>query len=277
VKAHRHAQLVLLLLTIASAHRPLSAQATPAGAAPARASVTGVATDRASHPIGDVEITLVEAQRTAITDAAGSYRIADVLPGTYTLSARRLGYDGVRARVELRAGATLAADIELKPLAQQLERVVVRTDSARTGLRHLIEARNVGGAALFFRETLDSARGTSVADLVSRKARGVHLIRYSRTGGLLVASTRGAMSISRKLPMADPTDMTSPRACYAQIFLDGIRIYDPGSDFAVPDLSKFDAASLEALEVYPGPATTPAEYGGTGAQCGTVALWTRAR
>jgi hypothetical protein len=267
-----------LLLAIMPAQHVASAQASPARAADTRGTIVGLATDRASHPITGVEITLEEAQRVGVTDASGEYRITGVPPGTYTLSARRMGYDRVRARVVLTAGATLAADLELAPLVRHLDGVTVKADSARLGIRGIIEARNGAGGALFFRATLDSARGTSVADLVSRKARGVKLIRYSRTGGLLVASTRGFSSIDRKLPMADPLDPTSPRACYAQVIIDGVHVYNPGDDTQpVPDLSKYDAASLEALEVYPGPATTPAEYGTTGAQCGTIALWTRAR
>ncbi len=45
----------------------------------------------------------------------------------------------------------------------------------------------------------------------------------------------------------------------------------------VPDLSKYDAGGLEAVEFYPGPATTPPEFSGDGAVCGTLLLWTRTR
>ena len=80
-----------------------------------------------------------------------------------------------------------------------------------------------------------------------------------------------------KVPRADPLDPTSPAACFCQVYLDGIRIYSPTGASPAPDLRQYDAGGLEAVEYYPGPATTPLEYGGDGAACGTLLLWTRAR
>jgi hypothetical protein len=266
-------QLSLILAIVAAP--ALQAQAI---LAPESGSIAGLAVTASSRPIADVEVTLVELQRAVHTDTSGAYRFANLPAGTYTIAARRMGYDGARARVVLQAGATLAVDIELAPIAQRLEGVTVRADSAHTGLRFRIEQRAIAGGALFFQETLDSARGTTVAMLLGTRARGAHLVKYGRTGALLVASSRGFSSISRKLPKADPSDATSPQGCFSQVYLDGVQLYSPGSDNQpVPDLGQFDAASLEAVEFYPGPATTPVEYGGTGAQCGTILLWSRVR
>jgi hypothetical protein len=80
-----------------------------------------------------------------------------------------------------------------------------------------------------------------------------------------------------KFPSADPFDASSPKGCFCQVYVDGIRVFVPNGNTAAPDLSQYDAGTLEAVEYYAGPATTPLEYGGDGAACGTLLLWTRAR
>jgi hypothetical protein len=62
------------------------------------------------------------------------------------------------------------------------------------------------------------------------------------------------------------------------VYLDGIWLGggDVGADGRqAPSLHLFDVASLEAVEVYPGPAEVPAEFSGTHSACGVIALWTR--
>ena len=249
-----------------------AAQATPS---PARAGVAGIATRDSTHPLEGVEVTLVEAHRSVLSDVSGSFRIMDVAPGSYTLVARKLGYESVRVTMTLDPGRIVMADLELAPSVQRLGGVVVREDSSRTAFRNALDLRHSLGGQLFLRATLDSARGTTVADLVARRGHGAHLVRYGRTGASLLASTRGNTSIDRPLPRADQSDPTSPQGCYLQVYVDGAKLYGSG-DFAVPDLGQYDAASLEAVEFFPGPATTPSEFGGTSAMCGTIAIWTKA-
>jgi hypothetical protein len=164
---------------------------------------------------------------------------------------RAIGYRPLDARVTLTAARALVADLEMQQVPPaKLSPVVVRADSAR---------------------------GTPVSDLLRQRASGAKIVEYPKTGAFLLPSKRGFTSISLKLPLADDSDKLSPAACYSQVYVDGVRIYAPRDPSPVPDLSRYDAASLEGLEYYPGPATTPPEYGGTGATCGTVVLWTRMR
>lgn len=44
---------------------------------------------------------------------------------------------------------------------------------------------------------------------------------------------------------------------------------------APPVIDQFSAVELDAIEVYRGASETPIEFGGRGAGCGTVLLWTR--
>ena len=62
------------------------------------------------------------------------------------------------------------------------------------------------------------------------------------------------------------------------VFVDGIRVIDGDRP---PSHNKLDNFVLPievgAVEVYAGAASLPAEFGGSGSQCGVVAIWTRSR
>ena len=67
----------------------------------------------------------------ASTDLDGSYRIAGIEPGTYTVVASLLGYAPARASVEVTAAAEARATLRLTPAALGLDGVVV--SATRTG------------------------------------------------------------------------------------------------------------------------------------------------
>jgi hypothetical protein len=229
-------------------------------------------------PIEGAVVTLLEARRSATSTSAGAYQILGVPPGNYALSVRKIGFDPINVRITLQAGQVIDADIELEPArVQRLEEVTVRADSTLHGPMLQIAARmryNAGGVFML-RAELDSARGRPVSDLLRKRARGAHMVNWSARGAILLATARGMASIVKN-PQAEPGNPSSPTACFCQVYLDGIRIYSPTGQSPAPDLSQYDAGTLEAVEYYPGPATTPLEYGGDGASCGTLLLWTRA-
>jgi hypothetical protein len=71
--------------------------------------------------------------------------------------------------------------------------------------------------------------------------------------------------------------------CYMQVILDGRTVYRafaPSSQDTArappPDLARdFDVSALESIEVYRSAAETPGEFGGAGAGCGTIVMWSR--
>ena len=56
------------------------------------------------------------------------------------------------------------------------------------------------------------------------------------------------------------------------LYLDGTRISD--RDDPIP-LDMIPTIDIEVVEIYDGPATTPAEFSGSTSQCGVIAIWTR--
>jgi outer membrane receptor for ferrienterochelin and colicins len=106
----------------------------PAIAGAQAGSITGRVTDATTgEPLSAVTVTatLTTGPRAGammapvITDDAGNYRVPNLDVGTYSVRARRIGYQ-VRelSRVEVAAGLATRADIVLTASAQQLEEVV---------------------------------------------------------------------------------------------------------------------------------------------------------
>ena len=232
-----------------------------------------------STPVDGAVVSLRENGRVVTTSATGAYALLDVAPGTYTLTVRKLGYAPLETQITLEPHRILEADLELDASAAQLlEGIAVRADSSRYGPVSAMAERmkyNAGGV-FFLRAELDSARDKPLSDVLAKRAHGGHLVMYPKRGAILIATTRAYGTITR-VPNADPSDPTSPKGCFCQVYIDGVLIYSPVGMSPAPDLGRFNTGTLEAMEFYPGPASTPAQYRGDGAQCGTLLLWTRAR
>jgi hypothetical protein len=113
---------------------------------------------------------------------------------------------------------------------------------------------------------------------------GLTLTYLPNGGGMAVqmsrAGTTSTCPIGARCGVpGDPFGRPDTR-CFAQVFLDGMRIYAPGQQSADSrgfSIDEFKVVHLQAIEVYKGPAATPAEFNMTGSSCGTVVLWTRDR
>ncbi len=105
----------------------------------------------------------------------------------------------------------------------------------------------------------------------------VHVLVVDGSG--YVASPRGMVASLDPTgqPAGDASDQQrgAHAACYAQVILDGVRVYQPEKDERLFDVNTISPTERQAVEFVPGPAETPAEYGGTGASCGTLVLWTK--
>lgn len=161
------------------------------------------------------------------------------------------------------AGDTVTRDFALAAAAVQLPTV----DAPRgVGVEGFQERQKVGFGKFFPDSLLRANEQMRLPEMLDRHAG----IGFGRVEGALAAISRRRSSHDGK-------------PCYMQVVVDGVIVYRsvaPGFEtFDVsktpPDLLMYDVASLAAVEVYRSAAETPIEFGGTGAQCGTVVLWTR--
>ncbi len=254
---------------------------TGAGAQGTTGTVSGVVTAIGStRPLAGVGVTLDDGVHTALTDSTGRFRFTGVSVGDHSLTARRIGFASVTAMIAVAAGGDLGVDVELEASrVQQLDEVKVTADSQRrfvgklAGMEH---RRSINAGGTFITEAeLDSAAGRSLPYVLARKLSGAQLTMNGRTGAMLLSSGRGRTS-GRQMPPADPYDPKSPRGCWAQVYLDGVRIYSiKHGGMPVPDLRDYRVETLSAIEYYAGEAQTPSEFAGEGATCGTIVIWTK--
>src|SRR5262245_250108 len=131
---------------------------------------------------------------TSVTDAAGYYRLLNLPPGTYAVSAELQGFStGRREGIGMRAGLTLTIDIDLK-IGNLAETVTVSGESPMIETNRPTSVINIEGELLraapitsrrLFSDALDMAPGIgsrNVDDGVGRRAyyfRGSHIYAHA--------------------------------------------------------------------------------------------------
>lgn len=209
------------------------------------------------RPLPSASMTLLDEDGARLaatqTDSAGSFLLSAARAGAFQLRAERLGYRTATApAMELGAGDTLRVEFRLSAEAVLLSPVVVTGQPRRlTGaLRDFHErAERRAWGSFITREEIGSRNPVRTTDLL-RTLAGVRLVP-TRSGGHAVLLRGG---------------------CPARVYLDGIRVRLAGT--TIDDLVR--PRELEGIEVYPGEAGIPAQYGGlSGGGCGAVLLWTR--
>lgn len=248
--------------------------------APLSLGVSGsVVSEPEGVPIASAVVTLKGVSRIAITDSMGVFRLLGMPSGIYQLTVQHIGFGPATATVTLDTFRMLEVEISLpRSPPQTLAEVRVVATARPLGKLVAFEQRRLSGSPGVFLQqaALEAETGRQLADVVRSRLTSARIILYGRTGAELIASGRGVGSITQQ-PRADPADINSPTACFAQVYLDGVRIYAPSvsSPIGPPDLRRMRPETLMALEFYSGSAATPAEFGGLEASCGTLVLWTR--
>ena len=122
--------------------------------------IAGVVVGTDGRPIDAVSIQLAGTNRGTMTDSSGRFTLADVAPGTYSLDARRIGYEQKRLDdVRVGAGEKVETSVALATQVLQLQQVVVGGSSDP-----------VAGARLPFSATATAGPGTCFALTMERPA-----------------------------------------------------------------------------------------------------------
>lgn len=210
---------------------------------------------------------VVETARGASRRAREDGSFALVLPaGTDTLLVRLVGYAPQAVSVIVFASDTARIQVLLEPAPVVLEGVTVVDAAEERGPRLAgFERRRASGRGVFMtRADIQARSPVSIADLLRRVP---SLTVMDSLGVKLAVSTRG-----RKLVMrARSAEPAAP--CVMRVGLDG-QVKEWGFS-----LNSVQPEEVHGIEVYSGPASVPAEFGGarTDAYCGLVMIWTRAR
>lgn len=106
---------------------------TAAAQAQASIRIRGRAVDPAGHPIENVQVTLAPGNRRAVSFDNGDFDFPGLAVGTYTLTARRIGYQVGSISVFVRDSITRVT-ITLVPIPRELDSIRIR--ERQSGLRY---------------------------------------------------------------------------------------------------------------------------------------------
>lgn len=231
----------LILLSVLPGH--LAAQAVFSGR---------IVGDASRQPIPGVEIVLEKPATRLESNAEGRFTIGGIPWGIQIATIRKIGYRPVRLRLLVAGDDTVQVEIRLQAAAVQLEPIEVTASTVRRGMEDYARRRIAGFGRFFDAKDLRRAEGRRLSDLLQSVA-GVRVV------------TRGPRSVL----------VGSRSNCPMAVWLDGVQL-SGGSRRFTQDINEFPISQLEGVEVYSGPAGTPAELTGSGSgSCGTVVLWTR--
>ena len=225
-----------------------------------------VAADSTRAPIVAAELIIAGSNARAVTDSAGRFVLRGVPGGRRILVARALGFRPDTSQVELFDDESLSREIFLKRRITTLGEVSVR-DSALAHmpakLRDFNERRRTSVGGHF----LDS---TVITKWENRRTGDL----FSTISGVDVG--RGgseAYLIGSRAPPSFSAGVSSrPPPCFMDIYLDGAPVALGNRAF---DVNKLGLNHIAAIEVYSGPANTPALYNRTSKGCGVVLIWTK--
>jgi TonB family protein len=211
--------------------------------------------DSVGVPIAGAELTVGDGAQRTISDADGIFRLVGLVAGPTTLRVRRIGFRPGTLDVDVAPGVSQNLVLTMARLAQPMTPIVVRGTTAYSHgrLAGFYNRRAHGGGGRFFaRDQIEKENLQQLTDL------------FRRIPGMQITQTRMARNAVRA--------RGASRACWPLVWLDGSPL--AAAEF---DLDAITPGSLDAIEVYSGPATVPPEFMGTRGlgSCGVVVLWSR--
>jgi hypothetical protein len=223
----------------------------------------------------------------AETDSGGFWRLRAPRPGTYHVSARRVGYrPWISRAVTLAVGADLQLVVRLQPVPVTLDPVTARAAATRQHLElnGFFERQKSNFGHFVTPDAIDRRQASRVTDLLT-VIPGVQL--FVSGGGSAGAAQVGLRGSS----------VTDGALCRPRVFVDGV-MYARGDSrpvrvrpstateqedleirmdrsFSLDDIGH--PSTIAAVEVYRSATQVPVQFGGTSAEtlCGVIVIWTR--
>jgi TonB-dependent receptor-like protein/carboxypeptidase family protein len=243
--------LVAVGATFGLTSRAIGAQAGAVGTG----GIKGQIHDSLGIGIAGVEITLDAGTRAFETDEQGKFELQKVPAGPLSIRLRRIGFRPDTIDLMVLAGQVIPLEVRIRRLAIALAPVFIRGREALTGWRAgFYDRKDRGGGHFYTATDIDKRNPPNMTDF------------FRTVPGARVEPTNGGFTKIIRFRGAS-------RNCWPLVWLDGSPL--GAGEF---DLDNLNPRSIEAMEVYAGPASVPAQYQsvrGTAYNCGTILIWSK--
>lgn len=233
-----------------------------------------VSRDSMDHPVGNAEVQLPQLHLRTTTNYLGEFRFGSVPAGRYAVTVHAVGFEPLLDSVNVKAGATLDADIILTPLPVKLDtsRTVAAAAPQRLppGLDEMEDRRKMHMGGYFVTDSMLRANDERKLTYFLAMAPRVEEVLSQMGTGIFIAVPGPAPAYR--------TDGTFPAGkCYVNIYMDGTRYWagPPGPLNPPPDFNSMWAREYSGIEYYASTSTIPTQYNATRWGCGVLLLWTR--
>lgn len=242
----------LLLLSLATAvPLPLAAQEQAGQAADSTASLVGeVRAEMSGRPVPRAQVFLRQAQKGAVTDSSGTFRIDALPPGSDTLVIRYTGIEPKSTVIDLRPDRTTRATFIVSEQVFEVADLEVQVRQLDPRERRVEERMTRGHGAYVTRDEIAERDPELLSDMLRGIPR-VDVRPYRGQGFQKVLIGRGTT------------------ACEPTYYLDGTRQRER---FLLDEL---DPQLVDLIEIYRSPAEVPTQFRLDTNRCGVILLWIR--
>ena len=220
------------------------------------AALIGSIHDSEGHPIDNADVSIVSMNALARTDSAGRFQLRSLDPVRVTVTIRRLGFDPESFEFTLHAMTDDSVAVTMQQNVQLLDAMKSNSTLSHrfAALEDFYKRRSRGTGGSFLTRAEIERRNTTVLSEVLRDVPGVRILRGAgvQQGGVRFASSS-----------------TRSQVCKPNVWIDGQLARDM-------EVDEIPANDVEAMELYPGPSTTPMQFSqqATSYACGAVVIWT---
>lgn len=221
--------------------------------------IVGRILDRESQrPVEAATVMIPGLEASALTDGDGRFRVGSVPPGTHQVTFRHVAYGEHSTDVRVPPGRTVDVEIEAVQEAIEVEPITVTVEARdvyldQQGFYERVHDAEVRGGYFVTPEMLERRNPLRVSHVLEAVPR-VKVSRFGvpwlpRSLGISASCNRGML-----------------------VYLDGTKFPLRGTRDGI---DRIPASDVAAMEVYRGPSELPAEFSGSDARCGVVAIWTK--
>lgn len=245
-------------------------------------SLEGTVVDADSgEPLEGVTVSMADSRARAISDTEGKFAFPSVSPDTYALHATRLGYQDAHGSVVVGGSQAVTVQITMATEVIALEPITVTATRreltyALPGMEELEQRMELGGGEFILQEdiarrnpisTTQMLQGTRVT--VMNDGKQIYMGRTLCAPVVYIDDVQithgaGSSSLLRSTPGENVSDFR----------LDPDSNADEGT-YAAEAVNLIHPLHIQAIEIYPGPASTPGQYLDSRSRCGVILIWTR--